>query len=239
MITPADRLSVGMLMRRFRVRITLIRGMILAETAVFAILLLLVRRSIDGLPDGDRTPSSQLMAVHHVFSKPRWWSSADFWRSGIIDKEAIEALIFENPPYAQDTHYYLRGPGGMNKAVKTALMLLDVPADRIHMESYGGAAELDTSVEGVAAKAQITSGGSTFGVDVARGQTVLEAAKAAGLKPPFSCQSGVCGSCRAKLTKGKVHMRARTALEDKDIEGGAIPTCRSVPATESLAISYE
>ena len=179
------------------------------------------------------------MTIHHVFSKPGFWSSAEYWRRGIIDEPAIEALIAENPPYAQDAQYYVCGPGGMNKAVKASLMSLDVPANRIHMESYGGAAEIDTTVEGLAAKAEITLGGVRHSVDVASGQTVLEAAKSAGLKPPFSCQSGVCGACRAKLAKGDVHMRARMALEDSDIAKGAILTCQSLPQTDTLSLSYD
>lgn len=179
------------------------------------------------------------MSVHHVFSQPGWWSTSDYWRSGLIDKQAIEALITENPPYAQDAQYYVCGPGGMNGAVREALMSLDVPASRIHMESYGGAAALDTSVEGMAATAQVTLNGTTQSVEIAKGQTVLDAVKAAGLTPPFSCQSGVCGSCRAKITDGSVHMRSRAALEDKDIDGGAILTCQSLATTETLAVSYD
>jgi ring-1,2-phenylacetyl-CoA epoxidase subunit PaaE len=179
------------------------------------------------------------MSIHHVFSKPGWWSSADYWRKGIVDKDAIEALITENPPYAQDAQYYICGPGGMNKGVKDALMSLDVPADRIHMESYGGAADLATGIEGMAAKAEVTLGGSTHSIDIAKGQTVLEAVRAAGLRPPYSCQSGVCGACRADLTNGEVQMRARMALEDGDIAKGAILTCQSLPATGEISLSYD
>lgn len=179
------------------------------------------------------------MSVHHIFTKPGWWSTTDYWRKGYIDKEAITALITENPPYAQDSHYYVCGPGGMNKAVKTALMSLDVPASRIHVENYGGTAELDTSVEGIAATANITLNGQTQRVEIAKGQTILYAVKSSGLTPPFSCQSGVCGSCRAKLVKGNVHMRARMALEDKDIEGGTILTCQALATTDTLALTYE
>lgn len=179
------------------------------------------------------------MTVHHVFSKPGFWSSANYWRKGKIDKSAIEALVAENPPYAQDTQYYICGPGGMNKSVKAALMALDVPATRIHMESYGGEAELDTSFEGVAATAEITLGGRTHSIGVPKGQTILEAAKSAGLNPPFSCQSGVCGACRAKLTEGNVHMRARMALEDAEIAKGTILTCQSLPINDRLSLMYD
>jgi len=184
------------------------------------------------------TGHPERMSIHHIFSKPGWWSSADYWRKGIVDKDAIEALIEENPPYAQDAQYYVCGPGGMNKAVRNALMSLDVPASRIHMESYGGTADLDTSVEGVASAMELTLGGARQTVSIAQGQTILQAAKAAGLKPPFSCQSGVCGVCRATLVSGDVHMRARMALEDTDISNGAILTCQSLPTTDKLSVRY-
>lgn len=113
------------------------------------------------------------------------------------------------------------------------------PLASIHMESYGGTSDLDTSVEGVASTMELTLGGARQSVSIAPGQTVLEAAKAAGLKPPFSCQSGVCGACRANLTSGNVHMRARMALEDKDIDNGAILTCQSLPTTDKVSVRYD
>ncbi|MGI9391567.1 MAG: 2Fe-2S iron-sulfur cluster-binding protein [Boseongicola sp.] len=179
------------------------------------------------------------LSVQHVLSVPSMWSGFSYWRKGIVDKAAIEALIAENPPYAQDAQYYICGPGGMNKSVKAALMALDVPANRIHMESYGGAVELDDSVKGIAATATVQLGGSIHSIAIAKGQTVLEAARASGLTPPYSCQSGVCGACRARMSKGDVHMRARMALEDDDIDRGAILTCQSVATSSEIALNYD
>lgn len=185
------------------------------------------------------TANSERMTIHNIFSNPGWWSSADYWRKGIIDKPAIEALIIENPPYAQDAQYYVCGPGGMNRTVKEALMSLDVPTSRIHMESYGGVSELDISIEGIAADIEMILGGVKHTVVATQGQTVLEAAQAAGLNPPFSCQSGVCGACQAQLINGEVHMRARMALEDADIAKGAVLTCQSLPTSTQVIIRYE
>ncbi|MBM84429.1 ferredoxin--NADP reductase [Sulfitobacter sp. KE29] len=179
------------------------------------------------------------LSVHHVLSAPSMWSGFSYWRKGIVDKAAIAALIKENPPYAQDAQYYICGPGGMNKDVKAALMSMDVPASRIHMESYGGAVDLDNSIKGIAATATIKMGGTDHAVRIAEGQTVLDAVRASGLKPSFSCQSGVCGACRAQLTSGEVHMRARMALEDDDIRKGAVLTCQSVAASAKITIDYD
>ncbi|ATG34770.1 phenylacetic acid degradation NADH oxidoreductase PaaE [Phaeobacter piscinae] len=183
--------------------------------------------------------NSERMSVHHVFSKPGWWSNVQYWRKGTVNKAAIEAMIAENPPYAQDTQYYVCGPGEMNNGVREALMSLDVPVSRIHMESYGGIDDHDTSTIGIAAKASVTLGGLVHQVNISKGQTLLDAIKGAGLKPPFSCQSGVCGACCAKLTQGRVHMRARAALEDGDIARGEVLTCQSLAATETLALAYK
>lgn len=176
--------------------------------------------------------------LRHVLSAPSVRGRFTPWRRGRVDADAIADAIAETPPIAQDVQYWICGPGSMNGDVKSALMALDVPANRVHMESFGGDTALDTSVEGIAATVRVTLNGTTHDLPVAPGQTLLDAARAAGLTPPFSCQSGVCGACRAGLTEGKVHMRARMALEDDEIAGGEVLTCQSVALTHRLGISF-
>lgn len=180
------------------------------------------------------------LVVRHVLSKPGIWPSVDYWRRGRLDAAAVEAFIAEHPPEAQDTRYYVYGPGGMNAGVRAALHNLDVPARRILTESYGGAGAVrDLSVAGVAAVATVTLDGRTLSVPVAAGRTLLDAVRAAGASPPFSCESGVCGSCRARLSGGTVHMRARMALGDDEIAAGAILTFQAVATTPALGFSYD
>lgn len=178
------------------------------------------------------------LIVRHILSTQSWWSSSSPWRSGRVDAEAIRAFIQENPPLAHDAQYYICGPGGMNGAVKAALRGIDVPPSRIHSENFGGEVETDDSFEGIAANATIALNGESHEVAMDEKQTVLKALLAANLKPPYSCQSGVCGACRAQLIGGEVHMRARMALEDSEIEKGAILTCQSVAKTETLNLAF-
>ena len=179
------------------------------------------------------------LTLNHVFSRPLIWSLSTPWRTGHIDKAAIRALIDENPPYAQDAQYYICGPGGMNSSIKAALVELDVPPNRLHMESYGGAGEIDDTVQGIPASAHVALDETAHTVPVAADQSILDAVRAAGLNPPFSCVSGVCGICRARLISGSVHMRAHMALEDTEINGGAILTCQSLATSPKLRIRYE
>jgi ferredoxin len=78
-------------------------------------------------------------------------------------------------------------------------------------------------------------------VEVTRvpGETLLEAARRAGLSPPFSCEAGNCATCMAKLTEGKVTMRVNDVLEADEIADGYILTCQGVPDTDSITVIYE
>ena len=70
-------------------------------------------------------------------------------------------------------------------------------------------------------------------------ESILQAAIEDGLDPPFSCQLGVCGTCRAKLKSGKVNMDDRDALTDEDIDNGFVLTCQSHPITEDVYVDYD
>ena len=179
------------------------------------------------------------LTVRHVLSSPSWLSSFRYWRRGRIDAKCVADFIDEHPPYAQDTQYYVCGPGGMNAAVRGALMQLDVPDIRIRMENYGPVTPPDDSVTGVAAKATVRLRGATFPVAVSAGQTVLDAVRAANASPPYSCESGVCGACRAHLRHGEAHLRACMALTDAEVSGGAILTCQALALTPEVTVEYD
>lgn len=179
------------------------------------------------------------ISVRHVLSSPSLWSWFSPWRSGRIDPATIEKAIKEAPPVAQDTQYWICGPGSMNDDVRTALMALDVPGNRIHTESFGAVTQVATEPAGaIAATAEIRMDGKTHEIPVEKGQTLLKAALEAGVELPYSCQSGVCGACKANLTEGRVHMSARMALEDDEIENGEILTCQSIAVTDRLHIRF-
>ncbi|MCY3784765.1 MAG: ferredoxin--NADP reductase [Chloroflexi bacterium] len=179
------------------------------------------------------------LTVRHVLSAPSDQSAFSYWRHGRIDAATVAAFIDAHPPYAQDTRYYVCGPGGMNAAVRAALRGLDVPEVRIFSESFGAVAPPDDSVVGVAAEARVRLNGQTLTVPVAAGQTVLHAVRAAGGQPPYSCESGVCGACRAWLRDGAAHLRARMALTDAEADRGVVLTCQALPTTSHLTVDYD
>ncbi len=69
--------------------------------------------------------------------------------------------------------------------------------------------------------------------------SILDAASAAGLEVPFSCTSGVCGTCRAKLVEGQVRMERNFALDKAEVANGFVLTCQAHPLTERVVLSFD
>lgn len=67
-------------------------------------------------------------------------------------------------------------------------------------------------------------------VPVAPGQSLMEAALAAGVRMPASCRNGTCRTCMARLVEGRVHYRVDWpgVLAEERAEGFTLP-CVALP----------
>jgi ring-1,2-phenylacetyl-CoA epoxidase subunit PaaE len=157
--------------------------------------------------------------------------------------EALPALV---PDAASVDGWFICGPGPMMDAAEGALLDGNVPKERIHIERFTadrppGAvvremAELQTKAEGVTLA--VTLDGRTRRVPFTQGN-ILDSARAAGLPAPFACKAGVCATCRAKVTSGKVEMAVHYGLTDEEVADGYVLTCQSVPLGDGVAVDYD
>jgi len=88
------------------------------------------------------------------------------------------------------------------------------------------------------AKASIKLDGEQVEIEI-KDQTILQTLIDEGYDPPFSCTSGVCTTCMAKLTKGKVDMEVNYGLDEDEVAEGYILTCQSHPTTEEIELTYD
>jgi len=157
--------------------------------------------------------------------------------------EAITALI---PNPAGVDGWFICGPGPMMDAAEGALLDRNVAKERIHIERFTAdrpagtfapeMAELQTKAEGLTVA--VTLDGRTRKVPFTAGN-ILDSARASGLPAPFACKAGVCATCRAKVTSGKVEMAARYGLTDEEVADGYVLTCQSVPLGDGVAVDYD
>lgn len=126
------------------------------------------------------------------------------------------------------------GPDPFMRAVREALEGLGFDMQRYHQESFGAEPqEADETPADIFPDAQnlaeIFFSMSEKSAKCAETDTVLAAAKSAGLVIPSGCNMGICGTCRVLKTEGQVHMVHNGGITEEDIEDGYILACCSKP----------
>jgi CDP-4-dehydro-6-deoxyglucose reductase len=85
----------------------------------------------------------------------------------------------------------------------------------------------------------LQASGKRFSVDP--GETVLEAARRAGLALPYSCLAGVCGSCKATLVEGECSYPRNppSALNAAERMRHQVLLCQAVPTSDLVIAARE
>ncbi|HEU4410964.1 MAG TPA: ferredoxin--NADP reductase [Polyangiaceae bacterium] len=123
---------------------------------------------------------------------------------------------------------YLCGPGPMMREALAAFEALGVPAGRVRVEHFHSA---PGAAEGASREPRrLEVAGRP--VVVAPGQTLLEAATAAGVAMDFSCTMGGCGACAVRLVRGEVVLDEPNCLSEAEREAGVVLACVARPRTD-------
>jgi ring-1,2-phenylacetyl-CoA epoxidase subunit PaaE len=167
--------------------------------------------------------------------------------NGMLDQavcnDAIERLIGDANTVDE---WFICGPGPMMDSAEAAIVSRGVAKEKIHIERFTAdrpsaavaqeIAALQTRAAGTSLS--VTLDGRTRRIEFSQ-SNILDSARAAGLPAPFACKAGVCATCRAKVTSGKVEMAARYGLTDEEVAAGYVLTCQSVPAGDGVAVDYD
>jgi len=190
------------------------------------------------------------LAMHHVFSDEPTEAPLNM---GLMNREKIGDFLRSVLAAETIAHAYICGPFQMNDEAEAALLAAGVPEDRIHIERFGVAPQAAGSQAPVGAviheakpgdaeraKVIIVRDGLRREIDFSKDQpSILDAASAAGMEVPFSCTSGVCGTCRAKVLEGDVRMERNFALDKAEVAAGFVLCCQAHPMTERVVLSFD
>jgi 3-ketosteroid 9alpha-monooxygenase subunit B len=159
---------------------------------------------------------------------------------GFVDAAAVDAFAGAT----RGAEYYVCGPTPFMDIVEGALLARGVDPGHIHIERFTPAApvvQAETGADAASAVARVTVelSGRTDTVDHRPGTTILQTARQMGMAPPFSCESGTCATCMARLVDGSVKMHVNDVLTDEEVADGWVLTCQSVPTTTSVHVVYE
>jgi len=173
-----------------------------------------------------RVASDGRLSVHHHLDSER----------GFLDAAACAALVGDR------THadFYVCGPGPYMDAVEAGLARRGIARSQLFIERF----ELP---DGVPAASETSSTESIVirldrrkhAIGYEPGDTILDAARRAGLSPPFACEAGNCATCMAYLDEGRATMRVNNALSADEVEAGWVLTCQAIPTSREVVVDYD
>ena len=235
-ITPILSIMKTVLGREPMSRFTLIYGNRMLRSTMF-------KEELEDLKNKYMTR----LVLQHVFSDEPTDAPLNM---GLMDRAKIAEFLASVLPADAIDQVYICGPFQMNDEAEAALLAAGVAEDRIHIERFGVATPTGAPVGAVLHEAKpgdaelarvvIIRDGMQREIEFRKDQpSILDAASAAGLEVPFSCTSGVCGTCRAKLVEGQVRMERNFALDKAEVAGGFVLTCQAHPLTERVVLSFD
>jgi ferredoxin-NADP reductase len=167
---------------------------------------------------------------------------------GFVDAAAVRGFAAgagRGAGASGDADLYICGPPPFMDIVEGTLLADGVGAERIHIERFTPPAPVedpvpaDVAVPAPATQVTIELGGRRGTTEHRPGTTILQTARQLGMAPPFSCESGSCATCMAKVVEGSVAMHVNNALTDDEVDEGWVLTCQSVPTSATVHVVYE
>ena len=165
--------------------------------------------------------------------------------NGRLTPEKVQALLRHWGPLAEMEAVLLCGPHEMNRDLAQALASWGYPKAKSKVEQFAANQQRPrpsaaAAVGAACSQATLILDGRHYRFPVVRGkESLLDAGLRAGVDLRYSCKSGVCATCRAKLVQGEVDMDGNFALEDYEIARGFILTCQSYPVTDEVVVDFD
>lgn len=183
----------------------------------------------------------RLLARRHPHLKVFLAASRGSGLSDVYPGRIDDALVGAAIPDPAHTIAMICGPQPMIDRMRELLLARGMPAGQIRSEAFEAAVAVAAGAPDVTAPApagaepdrDVTCQRSHRTVRVASGQSLLEAAEAAGVAIESLCRSGVCGTCRTRVISGDMRC-ASSVLDDADRRNGFVLACVSHPQTNCV-----
>jgi ring-1,2-phenylacetyl-CoA epoxidase subunit PaaE len=184
---------------------------------------------------------SYRVEVIHILSQPSvTWSG----RKGRLNPDHIKTIFRDANIPLDNASVFVCGPKGMMEMVETTLDDMGFDKKNRFRESFYNPETIKEKYKKQNQEAETISesrvtillDNEEYEIHVKADEFILENALDEDIDMPFSCQSGICTTCRGKLISGEVRMDDPEGLSEEEIESGYILTCISHPVSKDLKI---
>ena len=89
------------------------------------------------------------------------------------------------------------------------------------------------------AQVEVILDGTSRRFSLEPGEEMVAAATRAGLEIPYSCNNGMCATCRCRLSAGEAEMAQNFSLEPWEQEAGFILACQAKPKSDLIVLDFD
>lgn len=171
---------------------------------------------------------SKELCTFYSFLREQYPVESNFYFSNKQNRLSNKILL----EHRIGTHVYFCGPESFIENFTKEAKRIGYPISSIHYENFA----VSLPPNNTEFQVKLTSGTS---ISVAKEQTLLEALLTNGIRAPYSCRVGRCGTCEVKVIEGEIEHHDSFLTEEQKDAHKCILTCVSRAKSEQLVIELE
>jgi ring-1,2-phenylacetyl-CoA epoxidase subunit PaaE len=225
-ITPLISIAKYALYKKLCGHVTLVYGNRNSESVIF-------KQTIQQL----QNQYSNIFSSWHFYTKLVISPDNPQLLQGRIDPNKVLTVMKTDNDISNTVHY-ICGPQGLKVSVKSALLNLGVSAKNIFSEDFEVVRDPAEFKDITTQTVILNKSNQSFSVEVVKGKSILEAALDALIDLSYSCQTGNCLICKARLIKGNIKTVGVEQLAD-DLKHDERLLCCSFPLSGDVLLEVE
>jgi ring-1,2-phenylacetyl-CoA epoxidase subunit PaaE len=220
-ITPLLSLGKFALHKKIAEHVTLVYGNRNNESAIFSQQIRVLKQDY-----------AATFSAWHFYTQIITEESDSYVIQGRIDAQKVIEVLKQERDLAHSFHY-ICGPVGLKESITTLLKSYGVPLKNIFSEEFDLLLQPQIFDDIKTRTVRISKAENIYEVEVVKGKTILEACLDAMLDLSYSCQTGNCLLCKAKLVSGEVKL-ITSEVDKQNLDENERLLCCSLPLTEDI-----
>jgi ring-1,2-phenylacetyl-CoA epoxidase subunit PaaE len=135
----------------------------------------------------------------------------------------------------KNTLHFICGPTGLKDSVRETLKHFSVDQKNVYSEDFESVKNPADFENIVTRMVQIIRDGKSYDVEVVKGKSILEAGLDALIELDYSCQTGNCAVCKAKIVSGDIKTIGVEKMPDS-LKGAECLLCCAYPLSDNIQV---